>query len=324
MDSRVVGSRAYRTAARAVIQPPQPPAGYESIGDICVNPRLLSFVNERVLPGTGIEAARFWAGLDDIVGELGPRNKALLQKRDELQVQIDAYLRGEQDMELDQCSFLERIGYLVPNLPDAAIVTQGVDAEIATIAGPQLVCPVDNARFIINAANARWGSLLDALYGTNAMVPGSSQGPYDTKRGSAVFDAAHQLLDELFPLRESSWGEVTALTHKKGVLKATVGPHEVSLEDTSQLVGFTAATDGSSTLSLLLQRNGLHCEIVVDRSGGAREHAAGIVDIRLESALSTICDFEDSACTVDTEVSFGALPVPVLTPSGSRLDGAKT
>ena len=201
------------------------------------------------------------------------------------------------------------------------VTSANVDPEIAHVAGPQLVCPVDNARFVLNAANARWGSLLDAVYGTNALLPPPPKGPYDAQRGASVFEAVHGLLDELFPLASGSWGEVSSLAVKDGALRATVpigssgGKMELGLRSADHFVGYTGIGDGlgegtgdASCWSLLLKRNGLHAEVIIngDHNLGegvaeSRSTAAGIVDVRLESALSTICDFEDSACTVDAE-----------------------
>ena len=308
-----------------------PPPAYEPLGGICVHPHLRQFIDERVLPGTGISADRFWSSLGGIVRELGPKNAELLQKRDTLQASIDEWLRANSSADGAQhASFLKAIGYLAPEFR-SSVVTQGIDDEIAHVAGPQLVCPVDNSRFILNAANARWGSLLDAFYGTNAVssLPGSGQGTYDAARGRAVFDAAHSVLDELFPLSAGVWGDVTALSVENGTLKAAMGSQrEATLLAKEQFAGFAAgADDYSSQLSLLLKHNGLHVEILLDRSGKAKEHPAGIRDIRIESALSTICDFEDSACTVDAEVrdqyqfphrGDAAVPMHLLAPLRTR------
>jgi len=286
-----------------------------NLGGISVDPKLRSFVDQKLLPGTGVSAHEFWWGLDAIVKDLHGPNRSLLEKRQELQRKIDGWHRGNPAPYTSDkyTAFLRSIGYLLDD-PAAAfeIETQNMDAEIASVPAPQLVCPVDNARFILNAANARWGSVLDALYSTNAApeLPGTPDGPYDPKRGAAVFVAAHRYLDELFPLRVGSWDEVTSLRvvdgtllvglcHQGNSLWSSDANAEVSLREEGSFVGSSMHEAG--TTSILLRKNGLHLEIVIDKAGAGRGHKAGIVDLKLESALSTICDFEDSACTVDAE-----------------------
>jgi len=271
-------------------------------------------VDQKLLPGTRVESRDFWWGLDSIVKDLHGENATLLEKRDRLQRQVDEWHRAHPApfSEAEYTAFLRDIGYHEGAPPAFTIETQNVDAEIASVAAPQLVCPVDNARFVLNAANARWGSLLDALYATNALpgLPGQPSGGYDAERGAAVFVAAHRILDELFPLTVGTWDEVnsrrvvdgtllTGLSHHGHNVWAAEAHAEASLRERDSLLGFTV--DASGSLSVCLQRNGLRLEIVVDRAADGRGHKAGIVDLRLESALSTICDFEDSACTVDAE-----------------------
>jgi len=273
---------------------------------IRVAPPLRDFVDGQVLPRTGVSPERFWAGLQGIVDKLGPRNACLLAKRDTLQVYVDDYHRRGGDPPETQADHLRRIGYLEPAAPPFAVSTVGVDAEIASIGGPQLVCPVDNARFIINAANARWVSLLDSIYGTNALLGSAPpKGPYDAARGAKVWDAANGLLDEIFPLAIGCWRDVESLEVRNGALVAGLG---LGLTDTlaspEQLVGLTSR---GSRWSILLQKHGLHTELVVERPADhalgaaldAGAHRAGLVDIVQESAVTAICDFEDSACTVD-------------------------
>jgi len=277
-----------------------------------VSPQLHDFVEDRLLPGTGVEASQFWQGLEEIVVDLGPRNAELLAKRDSLQAEIDDWHRSHPvPYDADEyVRFLESIGYLYePEVPE--VMTTGVDAEVANVAGPQLVCPVDNDRFVLNAANARWGSLLDALYGTNVCealpigkLPGRSSGPYDPARGAAVFEAAHGLLDQIFPLDDASWADVNAVSVNGAALRVSVAGGDVGLSRPEQLAG--SRREGPSNLSVLLQKNGLHVELLFDTSASPKQHKAGLVDVQVESALSTICDFEDSACTVDAEDKVGA------------------
>jgi malate synthase len=237
------------------------------------------------------------------VQDLLPRNQQLLEQRDAIQSQIDSWHKSKTGE--TQLDFLRRIGYLQPSPGAFEIETARVDDEIARVAGPQLVCPVDKSRFLLNAANARWGSLLDAFYGTNAVLPAPQPGPYDPARGVQVFEMAHKFLDETFPFAAGRWSEVTNLSIADGALVAKVAGAEKSaplrLAAPDQLVGY--GTRAGEKWSILLRKNGLHCEIVIDgkEKGVGRATLAGIVDVRLESALTTICDFEDSACTVDVD-----------------------
>ncbi|KOO29044.1 malate synthase g [Chrysochromulina tobinii] len=270
---------------------------------IKVAPALQSFIDTKVLPGTGCTPDQFWTGLDGIVQDLLPRNQQLLEQRDAIQSQIDSWHKSKTGE--TQLDFLRRIGYLQPSPGAFEIETARVGDEIARVAGPQLVCPVDKSRFLLNAANARWGSLLDAFYGTNAVLPAPQPGPYDPARGVQVFEMAHKFLDETFPFAAGRWSEVTNLSIADGALVAKVAGAEKSaplrLAAPDQLVGY--GTRAGEKWSILLRKNGLHCEIVIDgkEKGVGRATLAGIVDVRLESALTTICDFEDSACTVDVD-----------------------
>jgi malate synthase len=282
-------------------------AEYKQFGDLSVHPSLVAFVEKDVLPGTSIGPSRFWAGLDAIVRGLSPKNAALLARRDALQREIDAWhVKHPAPFDAQEYdAFLHSIGYLTPDAAGSfELRTSGVDDEIATLAGPQLVCPADNARFLLNAANARWGSLFDALYGTNAVpsLPGDRGGGYDHVRGSAVRAEAYNLLDEIFPLAGCAWAEVTGLEVADGVLRATsTEDGAVELCEPAQFVGHATAADGAE-LSLLLKRHGLHVELLVRPGDASSPHnRMGLADVRLESALSTIVDLEDSACTVDAE-----------------------
>ena len=239
---------------------------------------LANFVEEQVLPPLNIDADGWWQGVADIFATFVPENCALLAKREDLQQQIDARYLANQPVDE---SYLRDIGYLAPEPAPFAIGTANVDPEIATMAGPQLVVPSLNARFVLNAANARWGSLYDALYGTDALPGAAKPGGYDEERGAQVIAAAKAFLDAAVPLAEGSW---TALTD--------AAPH---LRDPAQFVG-------ESERGRLYRNNGLHIEVVVDRSHPiGRDDPAGIADVILESALTTIVDLEDSIAAVDAE-----------------------
>ncbi|MBS0283792.1 MAG: malate synthase G, partial [Proteobacteria bacterium] len=238
---------------------------------------LAQFVDEQALPGTGIAAEDFWRGAAAIFADLAPDNRALLAERERLQQAIDArYVAGEP---VDE-AFLRCIGYLVDEPAAFAVGTVNVDDEIARLAGPQLVVPILNARFLLNAANARWGSLYDALYGTDAIPGVAASGGYDAARGAQVIAWAKALLDEAVPLASGSWADLSG---------------EPVLRDPAQLVGRTDK-------SRLYRHNGLHIEVVLDRAHPiGRDDPAGIADVILESALTTICDLEDSIAAVDAE-----------------------
>ncbi len=253
-------------------------------GGLAVAVPLARFVEQEALPGTGIAAHQFWRGVAAIFARFAPANRALLATRDRLQAKIDAWHVAQAGEPIDQRgyqAFLTEIGYLVPEPARFAITTTHVDPEIATMAGPQLVVPVLNARFVLNAANARWGSLYDALYGTDA-IPGKSAGKgYDAARGAEVIAWAKRFLDAAVPLADGSWADWAG--------------GEPTLADPAQLVGHAGD-------SLLLRHHGLHIEIVVDRTHPiGRDDPAGIADVMLESALTTIVDLEDSVAAVDAE-----------------------
>ncbi|WP_454885606.1 malate synthase G [Sphingomonas oryzagri] len=251
---------------------------------LAVAPALARFIDERVLPGTGIEADAFWAGAAGIFARFAPENAALLAKRDDLQAKIDAWHTERAGQPIDgreYQAFLRAIGYLVDEPAPFAIETDRVDAEVATMAGPQLVVPILNARFLLNAANARWGSLYDALYGTDALGEAPKGGGYDKERGAKVIARAKQLLDEAVPLASGSWADFSG--------------GEPALAEPAQLVG----RNGDN---LLFRHNGLHIEVVIDRAHPiGKDDPAGIADVLLESALTTICDLEDSVAAVDAE-----------------------
>ncbi len=267
-----------------------------------VDRKLHDFIEKEALPGTGVDPAAFWEGFGAIVAELGPRNRELLAVRDAFQEKIDAWHkanRGSISMEAYQ-AFLRDIGYIVPQGPAFSVTTSNVDPEIAETAGPQLVVPVMNARYALNAANARWGSLYDALYGTDALGDLPSGGGYDPARGARVIAWARNFLDESAPLNGAKWADVTGLAVKDGRLEIRTAHGHAELADPSQFAGH--AIHKPETLSVLLVKNGLHTEIRVDRSSGiGKDDPAGISDVILESALTAIMDCEDSIAAVDAE-----------------------
>ncbi len=263
------------------------------------------FICNEALPGTGIDKKIFWKGLADLVQTFGPEIKNALAAREDLQAQIDAWHKEKPGSNYDQedyKAFLRKIGYLVEEGPAFKIETQNVDKEIASVAGPQLVVPVMNARFALNAANARWGSLYDAYYGTDviAETPGLEKtAAYNTKRGAAVVEKAVEFLDDAVPLESVSHTDVVSYGVHDGILTATTKDGNViGLKDGDQFVGYQGSADVPT--SLLLRNNGLHIEIQVDRTHpvGASS-SAGVKDVVLEAAVSTIQDCEDSVAAVD-------------------------
>jgi malate synthase len=276
------------------------------VGGLSVAEVLHRFVVEEALPGSGIDPEAFWAGADAIIHDLTPRNRELLARREELQTQLDDYYRKSPGRPEDPAAYeawLREIGYLVDEPGDFTVETSGVDREVAELAGPQLVVPMMNARFVLNAANARWGSLYDALYGTDVipdegdLAKGSS---YNTVRGAEVVRRGRALLDEHVPLAEGSHADATSYDADGEGLAVTVGGSVVRLADPTQYVG-RGGGDGSPD-AFLLVHHGLHIEIQVDPEDpvGA-DDSAGVKDIILEAAVSSIMDLEDSVAAVDGE-----------------------
>ena len=258
---------------------------------------LADFIDHEALPGTGVVPDNFWKGLSDLAHDFGPKNRSLVAHRELLQSQIDDWHSARKGQPHDAEAyklFLSEVGYLVPEGADFEIETANVDPEIATISGAQLVVPVTNARFALNAANARWGSLYDALYGTDALGDLPASGGYDVTRGARVIAWGRALLDQSVPLTGSSWTAVTSLSVQDGVLLVD----GVGLSDVAQFVGFGG--DAAAPTRVLLRKNGLHLIVEIDASSpiGSTD-LAGIADIRLEAAISTIMDCEDSVATVD-------------------------
>ncbi|MFV3386139.1 malate synthase G [Pseudomonas sp. NY15364] len=277
------------------------------VGGLQVAKALYDFVNNEAIPGTGIAADQFWAGAAAVIKDLAPKNHALLAKRDELQAQIDAWHQARKGQAHDAAAykaFLQEIGYLLPEPEDFQATTTNVDEEIARLAGPQLVVPVMNARFALNASNARWGSLYDALYGTDVISEegGADKGKgYNKVRGDKVIAFARAFLDEAAPLAAGSHVDSTGYAIVDGKLVVALkGGSNSGLRDDAQLVGFQG--EASAPIAVLLKHNGLHFEIQIDASSpiGSTD-AAGVKDVLMEAALTTIMDCEDSVAAVDAD-----------------------
>jgi malate synthase len=281
------------------------PPDFIRVGRLRVASVLNQFIAEEALPGTGVARETFWSGLDALVHEFGPRNRALLDAREALQCQIDAYHSHCAGREFDQTDyehFLRRIGYIEPEPDDFTIRTENVDAEIAHIAGPQLVVPVSNARYALNAANARWGSLYDALYGTDAIPEdsGAARGRgYNKVRGARVVARAREILDLIAPLARGRHADATSYTIESGRL--VIGLRDggnAALAWPDQFAGYQGNADAPSVV--LLRHHGLHTEIRIDRQNPiGRDDPAGVADVALEAAVTTIMDLEDSIAAVD-------------------------
>ena len=277
------------------------------VGGLQVAKVLFDFVNNEAIPGTGLTADKFWAGADKVIHDLAPKNKALLAKRDDFQARIDAWHQARAGVAHDAVAykaFLQDIGYLLPEAADFQATTQNVDEEIARMAGPQLVVPVMNARFALNASNARWGSLYDALYGTDAIseADGAEKGKgYNKVRGDKVIAFARAFLDEAAPLAAGSHVDSTGYKIVDGKLVVALkGGSNSGLRNDAQLIGFNGAA--AAPTAILLKNNGLHFEIQVDASTPVGQtDAAGVKDILMEAALTTIMDCEDSVAAVDAD-----------------------
>jgi malate synthase len=279
-----------------------------TVGNLRVAQVLYNFINNEALPGTDIDPDSFWAGVDKVVTDLSPQNQDLLARRDDLQAQIDKYHRQHVIEPIDPDGyrqFLTDIGYLQPEPDDFTITTAGVDDEITTTAGPQLVVPILNARFALNAANARWGSLYDALYGTDVISEddGAEKGAsYNKVRGDKVIAYARRFLDGAAPLATGSWSDATGIKIDDGQLLITLGDDlSTGLGTPEQFVGYTGEL-GAPEWSVLLRNHGLHIEVLIDpESPVGSTDGAGIKDVVLESAITTIMDFEDSVAAVDAD-----------------------
>ena len=273
---------------------------YSELHGLKVRPELVRFIETEACPGTGVEPSAFFAGLASLISDYADRGRALLARRDALQQSLDAWLaHGKAGDPVAAKAYLSEIGYLAPEPAPFAITTADTDDEIARLAGPQLVVPVTNARYALNAANARWGSLFDALYGSD-VLGAPSKGAYDPARGEKVRVAAQDYLDQFAPLSGARHSEVSLYAVKDGALVAAGAGSETGLVDPALFVGYRGAAKAPS--AILLRHNGLHIEIVIDRTSavGAAD-PAGVSDVVLEAALSTIMDMEDSVSTVDAQ-----------------------
>ena len=277
------------------------------IDNISIAKVLHDFMRDEVLPGTGIDEARLWTGLDRLVHEFAPLNRALLARRADLQARISAWHRIRRGVPHDAAAykaFLGEIGYLVPEGPDFKVDTAGIDDEIGRLAGPQLVVPVMNARYALNAANARWGSLYDALYGTDAIPENGGAvraSAYNPTRGARVITFAKRFLDEVAPLVEGSHADIRRYRVGSGALVAELSDGAtVGLREPGKFRGYRGQTEAPTTI--LLANNGLHVELIIDRAHATgRTDAAGVADVLLEAALTTIMDLEDSIAAVDPQ-----------------------
>ena len=276
------------------------------VGGLQVAKVLYDFVNNEAIPGTGVSAESFWVGAASVIHDLAPKNRTLLAKRDALQAQIDAWHQARAGQAHDPVAykaFLQEIGYLLPEPADFSATTQHVDSEIASTAGPQLVVPVMNASFALNAANARWGSLYDALYGTDVIpeTDGAEKGKgYNKVRGDKVIAFARAFLDQAAPLETGSHKDATSYRIEGGQLSVTLQSGSTGLKNPAQLTGFQG--EPSAPQAVLLKHNGLHFEIQIDpKNAVGQTDAAGVKDILMEAALTTIMDCEDSVAAVDAD-----------------------
>jgi len=271
-------------------------------GTLKVDSRLVDFLNNEAIPGTDIDPDNFWSKFDQAVHELAPINKKLIKIREEIQKKIDKWhlsKKGTTFNKNEYFNFLKSINYIVEEKEDFKITTSNVDEEISTIAGPQLVVPVDNARYALNAANARWGSLYDSLYGTDAISKNKSEG-FDQEKAKKVIDYVRNFLDKTFPIDEGSWKNVSKLKIEERNLIIIVNNKNKHLKNKKQFIGFNG--DKNKPKSILLKNNNLHIDIVIDPNNSiGKNDLANISDVIIESAISTIVDNEDSVAAVDAE-----------------------
>ena len=272
------------------------------INGLKINSTLFEFINNEVLAETNIKSDKFWNKFEIVVHELAPINKALIEKREIIQKKIDDWHKNNKDKPLDKkeyCNFLKSISYIVEDKNDFEIETSNVDQEIKSIAGPQLVVPVDNARYALNAANARWGSLYDALYGTD-VIQGEKSVGYNKERGEKVINYVRNFLDEAFPLLNESWKKVSEIRIKGNDVIFLSQNKESFLKDRKKFIGFNG--DKNKPSSILIKNNNLHIDILIDpKHPIGKTDKASISDVVMESALSTIIDNEDSVAAVDAE-----------------------
>ena len=273
--------------------------------NIKINERLYNFINNEVLKGININEDTFWNGFSDIVDIYYSKNVDLLEKRKDLQNKINNWHKENRSRDIDlkeYKKFLKKINYIVDEGPDFKITTSNIDEEISTICGPQLVVPITNARFAINAVNARWGSLYDALYGTDVLgeVPQGSN--YDPERGDKVVKFAKSHLDKFAPLQNAVWNEINKIELKNNkIILGSLKENSVNFANKNQLIGWKSSKD-DKLLELILLKNNLHCRILINENDAiGKNDPANITDILVESAISSILDCEDSVATVDAD-----------------------
>ena len=277
---------------------------YESVNDLKVKKNLLSFVNDELLKGTDVSPEKFWLGFNNIVHELAPKNRELIKFRDILQKKIDDWHIKKKSSEIeieDYKKFLKEVGYLKNEGPDFKIETNNIDEEISQIAGPQLVVPIMNARYTLNAANARWVSLYDSLYGTNIIESdeGGSE-RYDPLRGQEVIKYVREFFDKFIPINGTSWKNIAGLKVENKNLIILKDDYEYKLKDKDKFIGHRG--EAKKPTAIILKNNKLHFEIIINPKAFSAAHdIAGISDVIAESAISTICDNEDSVAAVDSE-----------------------
>ena len=273
-----------------------------NISNLSVDENLVKFINDEVLPGTNINSKKFWESFSEVVNKLAPKNKSLIQKRTEIQKKIDEWHISKKESIFDKkeyINFLKSIGYIVEEKSDFKISTSNVDQEISSIPGPQLVVPVDNARYALNAANARWGSFYDALYGTD-VIPGKTNKGYDDERAKKVINYSREFLDNIFPITDASWKDIAKIKLEEKNLALFINEKKFYLKNKKQFIGFNGEAENLN--SILLKNNNLHIDILIDpKSAVGKNDKAGISDIIIESAISTIVDNEDSVAAVDSK-----------------------
>ena len=273
-----------------------------NVNNLKIDKELLNFINQEVIPDLDINIDKFWNGFDKVVHELAPINKKLLERRDEIQKKIDQWHLSKKDLSFNQdeyTKFLKSINYIVDEKEDFKIETSNVDEEISSIAGPQLVVPIDNARYALNAANARWGSLYDALYGTDVISKNESK-EFDQDRANKVVDYVRDFLNKIFPIENGSWKNISKISVDEKNMLLITDNKKVALKNKKQFVGFVG--DKSSPKSILLKNNSLHIDIIIDpNTSVGKKDKANISDVIIESAVSTIVDNEDSVAAVDAE-----------------------
>ena len=273
-----------------------------TVNNLSIDEGLLNFINNEVIPGTDINPKVFWNSFDEVVHKLAPKNRELIQRREKIQKKIDDWhlsKKGSSINKSEYFNFLKSIQYVVDEKSDFKINISNVDKEISSIAGPQLVVPVDNARYALNAANARWGSLYDAVYGTD-VIPGKIDKGYDEERGKKVINYTREFLDNTFPINGTSWKKIDKIKIENQDLRFFVGEKSFFLKSTNQFIGYTDSNDDLS--SVLLKNNNLHTDIIIDsKSTIGKNDKANISNIIVESAISTIVDNEDSVAAVDAK-----------------------